>query len=128
MNKRFKDTTVTAAGACETTRVLNIQPDSPYNGTVTGRYRNKLFWEVQQVYHVSGFFRGYGYTANSDMIRVHMVMLAAMMSPEYTQSGMLACNTVLASILPSADSPPIINILKITNYSNDLGSYAGMPR
>lgn len=70
IKKRFGNTMVTAAGAYQTTKGFNIQPDSPYSGdSDRDGYRNKLFWGgLQHKFNdnFSGFFRGYGYTANSD--------------------------------------------------------------
>ncbi|QLR79577.1 TonB-dependent vitamin B12 receptor BtuB [Citrobacter freundii] len=70
INKRFGDTMVTAAGAYQTTKGFNIQPDSSYSGdSDRDGYRNKMFWGgVQHKFddNFSGFFRGYGYTSNTD--------------------------------------------------------------
>ncbi|MCY0261287.1 vitamin B12/cobalamin outer membrane transporter, partial [Klebsiella pneumoniae] len=70
INKRFGDTVVTAAGAYQTTKGFNVQPNSPYSGdSDRDGYRNKLFLGgVQHKFddNFSGFFRGYGYTANTD--------------------------------------------------------------
>lgn len=70
INQRFGDTMVTAAGAYQTTKGFNVQPDSTYaDDSDRDGYRNKLFWVgVQHKFNdsVSGFFRGYGYTSNTD--------------------------------------------------------------
>ena len=70
INQRFGDTMVTAAGAYQTTKGFNVQPDSTYaDDSDRDGYRNKLFWGgVQHKFNnsVSGFFRGYGYTSNTD--------------------------------------------------------------
>ncbi|MCI1034622.1 TonB-dependent vitamin B12 receptor BtuB [Raoultella terrigena] len=69
-NHRFGDTVVTAAGAYQTTKGFNVQPDSTYSDdSDRDGYRNKLFWGgVQHKFNnnFSGFFRGYGYSANAD--------------------------------------------------------------
>lgn len=70
INQRFGDTMVTAAGAYQTTKGFNVQPDSTYSDdSDRDGYRNKLFWGgVQHKFNdsVSGFFRGYGYSSNTD--------------------------------------------------------------
>ncbi|AUV03250.1 TonB-dependent vitamin B12 receptor BtuB [Phytobacter ursingii] len=70
INQRFGDTMVTAAGAYQTTKGFNVQPDSAYaDDSDRDGYRNKLFWGgVQHKFNdsVSGFFRGYGYSSNTD--------------------------------------------------------------
>ncbi|EBY3146058.1 TonB-dependent vitamin B12 receptor BtuB [Salmonella enterica subsp. enterica serovar Morehead] len=128
MNKRFGDTIVTAAGAYETTRGFNIQPDSPYNGdSDRDGYRNKLFWGgVQHKFNdnVSGFFRGYGYTANSDYDQGSYGYVGGNDEAQnYTQSwdaGLQYSSGIYSSQL-------ITNYqhIKDYNYSNDLGRYAG---
>ncbi|EAX3725953.1 TonB-dependent vitamin B12 receptor BtuB [Salmonella enterica] len=128
MNKRFGDTIVTAAGAYETTRGFNIQPDSPYNGdSDRDGYRNKLFWgDVQHKFNdnVSGFFRGYGYTANSDYDQGSYGYVGGNDEAQnYTQSwdaGLQYSSGIYSSQL-------IANYqhIKDYNYSNDLGRYAG---
>lgn len=69
-NHRFGDTVVTAAGAYQTTKGFNVQPDSTYSDdSDRDGYRNKLFWGgVQHKFNnnFSGFFRGYGYSSNAD--------------------------------------------------------------
>lgn len=128
MNKRFGDTIVTAAGAYETTRGFNIQPDSPYNGdSDRDGYRNKLFWGgVQHKFNDndSGFFRGYGYTANSDYDQGSYGYVGGNDEAQnYTQSwdaGLQYSSGIYSSQL-------IANYqhIKDYNYSNDLGRYAG---
>ncbi|ECG1336451.1 TonB-dependent vitamin B12 receptor BtuB [Salmonella enterica subsp. indica] len=128
MNKRFGDTIVTAAGAYETTRGFNIQPDSPYSGDRDrDGYRNKLFWgSVQHKFNdnVSGFFRGYGYTANSDYDQGSYGYVGGNDEAQnYTQSwdaGLQYSSGIYSSQL-------IANYqhIKDYNYSNDLGRYAG---
>ncbi|EAB2315484.1 TonB-dependent vitamin B12 receptor BtuB [Salmonella enterica subsp. enterica] len=128
MNKRFGDTIVTAAGAYETTRGFNIQPDSPYNGdSDRDGYRNKLFWGgVQHKFNdnVSGFFRGYGYTANSDYDQGSYGYVGGNDEAQnYTQSwdaGLQYSSGIYSSQL-------IANYqhIKDYNYSIDLGRYAG---
>ncbi|HAK8393015.1 TPA: TonB-dependent vitamin B12 receptor BtuB [Salmonella enterica] len=128
MNKRFGDTIVTAAGAYETTRGFIIQPDSPYNGdSDRDGYRNKLFWGgVQHKFNdnVSGFFRGYGYTANSDYDQGSYGYVGGNDEAQnYTQSwdaGLQYSSGIYSSQL-------IANYqhIKDYNYSNDLGRYAG---
>ncbi|WP_142444983.1 TonB-dependent vitamin B12 receptor BtuB [Klebsiella pasteurii] len=70
INKRFGGTIVTAAGAYQTTKGFNVQPDSTYSDdSDRDGYRNKLFWGgVQHKFNdsFSGFFRGYGYSSNTD--------------------------------------------------------------
>lgn len=70
VNKRFGDTMVMASGAYQTTKGFNIQPDSSYSGdSDRDGYRNKMFWGgVQHKFddNFSGFFRGYGYSSNTD--------------------------------------------------------------
>ncbi len=72
-NKRFGDTLVTAAGAYQTTKGFNVQPNSSYSGdSDRDGYRNKMLWGgVQHQFddNFSGFFRGYGYSANADYDR-----------------------------------------------------------
>ncbi|EOX8447323.1 TonB-dependent vitamin B12 receptor BtuB [Salmonella enterica] len=128
MNKQFGDTIVTAAGAYETTRGFNIQPDSPYSGDRDrDGYRNKLFWgSVQHKFNdnVSGFFRGYGYTANSDYDQGSYGYVGGNDEAQnYTQSwdaGLQYSSGIYSSQL-------IANYqhIKDYNYSNDLGRYAG---
>lgn len=128
INKRFGDTIVTAAGAYETTRGFNIQPDSPYRGdSDRDGYRNKLFWGgVQHKFNdnVSGFFRGYGYTANSDYDQGSSGYVGGNDEAQnYTQSwdtGLQYSSGIYSSQL-------IANYqhLKDYNYSNELGRYAG---
>ncbi|HDC1420471.1 TPA: TonB-dependent vitamin B12 receptor BtuB [Salmonella enterica] len=128
MNKRFGDTIVTAAGAYETTRGFNIQPDSPYSGdSDRDGYCNKLFWGgVQHKFNdnVSGFFRGYGYTANSDYDQGSYGYVGGNDEAQnYTQSwdaGLQYSSGIYSSQL-------IANYqhIKDYNYSNDLGRYAG---
>ena len=128
INKRFGDTIVTAAGAYETTRGFNIQPDSPYRGdSDRDGYRNKLFWGgVQHKFNdnVSGFFRGYGYTANSDYDQGSYGYVGDNDEAQnYTQSwdtGLQYSSGIYSSQL-------IANYqhLKDYNYSNELGRYAG---
>lgn len=128
MNKRFGDTIVTAAGAYEATRGFNIQPDSPYSGdSDRDGYRNKLFWGgVQHKFNdnVSGFFRGYGYTANSDYDQGSYGYVGGNDEAQnYTQSwdaGLQYSSGIYSSQL-------IANYqhIKDYNYSNDLGRYAG---
>ncbi|EOQ44935.1 TPA: TonB-dependent vitamin B12 receptor BtuB [Citrobacter braakii] len=128
INKRFGDTIVTAAGAYETTRGFNIQPDSPYRGdSDRDGYRNKLFWGgVQHKFNdnVSGFFRGYGYTANSDYDQGSYGYVGGNDEAQnYTQSwdsGLQYSSGIYSSQL-------IANYqhLKDYNYSNELGRYAG---
>ncbi|WP_259053102.1 TonB-dependent vitamin B12 receptor BtuB [Klebsiella sp. BIGb0407] len=70
INKRFGDTVVTGSGAYQTTKGFNVQPDSLYSGD-DGRdgYHSKAFWgAVQHKFdeHLSGFFRGYGYSSNAE--------------------------------------------------------------
>ncbi len=44
-NKRFGDTLVTAAGAYQTTKGFNVQPNSSYSGdSDRDGYRNKMLW------------------------------------------------------------------------------------
>ncbi|EBS8366112.1 TonB-dependent vitamin B12 receptor BtuB [Salmonella enterica subsp. diarizonae serovar 50:z:-] len=128
MNKRFGDTIVTAAGAYETTRGFNIQPDSPYNGdSDRDGYRNKLFWGgVQHKFNdnVSGFFRGYGYTANSDYDQGSYGYVGGNDEAQnYTQSwdaGLQYSSGIYSSQLIAN-----YQYIKDYNYSNDLGRYAG---
>ncbi|ELN4158087.1 TonB-dependent vitamin B12 receptor BtuB [Citrobacter braakii] len=128
INKRFGDTIVTAAGAYETTRGFNIQPDSPYRGdSDRDGYRNKLFWGgVQHKFNdnVSGFFRGYGYTANSDYDQGSSGYVGGNDEAQnYTQSW----DTGLQYSSGIYSSQMIANYqhLKDYNYSNELGRYAG---
>lgn len=127
VNKRFGDTMVTAAGAYQTTKGFNIQPDSPYSGdSDRDGYRNKLFWGgVQHKFsdNVSGFFRGYGYTANSDYDQGSWGNPGGNDEAQnYTQSwdsGLRYSSGIYSSQL-------IANYqhLKDYNYSNELGRYA----
>ncbi|XTZ38568.1 TonB-dependent vitamin B12 receptor BtuB [Salmonella enterica] len=70
LRQRFGDTLVTAAGAYQTTKGFNVQPDSTYAGdSDRDGYRSKQFWgglEHQFNEQLAGFFRGYGYTSNAD--------------------------------------------------------------
>ncbi|ENV0703945.1 TonB-dependent vitamin B12 receptor BtuB [Salmonella enterica] len=128
MNKRFGDTIVTAAGAYETTRGFNIQPDSPYNGdSDRDGYRNKLFWGgVQHKFNdnVSGFFRGYGYTANSDYDQGSYGYVGGNDEAQnYTQSW--DAGLQYSSVIYSSQLIANYQHIKDYNYSNDLGRYAG---
>ncbi|EKO0791433.1 TonB-dependent vitamin B12 receptor BtuB [Salmonella enterica] len=128
MNKRFGDTIVTAAGAYETTRGFNIQPDSPYNGdSDRDGYRNKLFWGgVQHKFNdnVSGFFRGYGYTANSDYDQGSYGYVGGNDEAQnYTQSW--DAGLQYSSCIYSSQLIANYQHIKDYNYSNDLGRYAG---
>ncbi|MBJ4230069.1 vitamin B12/cobalamin outer membrane transporter, partial [Salmonella enterica subsp. enterica serovar Weltevreden] len=110
------------------TRGFNIQPDSPYNGdSDRDGYRNKLFWAgVQHKFNdnVSGFFRGYGYTANSEYDQGSYGYVGGNDEAQnYTQSwdaGLQYSSGIYSSQL-------IANYqhIKDYNYSNDLGRYAG---
>ena len=70
LHHRFGDTVVTAAGAYQSTKGFNVQPDSPYAGdSDRDGYRSKQFWggiEHRFNDNFAGFFRGYGYTDNAD--------------------------------------------------------------
>lgn len=70
LRQRFGDTVTTAAGAYQTTKGFNSQPDSTwdYDGDRDG-FRNKTFFgSLQHTFSdsVNGFFRGYGYANNVD--------------------------------------------------------------
>ncbi len=129
INKRFGDTMVTAAGAYQTTKGFNIVPDSPYSGdSDRDGYRNKLFWgAVQHKFDdsFSGFFRGYGYTANTDYDQntVHGSSVGNDETQNYNQSW----DTGLRYNSGIYSSQLIANYqhLKDYNYSNQLGRYAG---
>lgn len=129
INKRFGDTVVTAAGAYQTTKGFNIVPDSPYSGdSDRDGYRNKLFWgAVQHKFDdsFSGFFRGYGYTANTDYDQntVHGSSAGNDETQNYNQSW----DTGLRYNSGIYSSQLIANYqhLKDYNYSNQLGRYAG---
>ncbi|MCX9004077.1 TonB-dependent vitamin B12 receptor BtuB [Citrobacter portucalensis] len=129
VNKRFGDTMVTAAGAYQTTKGFNIVPDSPYSGdSDRDGYRNKLFWgAVQHKFDdsFSGFFRGYGYTANTDYDQntVHGSSAGNDETQNYNQSW----DTGLRYNSGIYSSQLIANYqhLKDYNYSNQLGRYAG---
>ncbi|MFU0923595.1 TonB-dependent vitamin B12 receptor BtuB [Kluyvera sichuanensis] len=128
INKRFGDTIVTAAGAYQTTKGFNVQPDSPYSGdSDRDGYRNKLFWGgVQHKFddNFSGFFRGYGYTANSDYDQGSYGYAGGNDEAQnYNQSW----DTGLRYNSGIYSSQLIANYqhLKDYNYSNDLGRYAG---
>lgn len=68
--QRFDDTVVTVAGAYQTTKGFNVQPNSGYSGDHDrDGYRNKLFWGgVEHKFNdnLNGYFRGYGYASNAD--------------------------------------------------------------
>lgn len=70
LRQRFGETVVTAAGAYQTTKGFNVQPNSPYAGDRDrDGYRSKQFWGgVEHKFNdnLAGFFRGYGYTSNAD--------------------------------------------------------------
>ncbi|MBJ3593750.1 TonB-dependent vitamin B12 receptor BtuB [Salmonella enterica subsp. enterica serovar Saintpaul] len=129
INKRFGDTMVTAAGAYQTTKGFNIQPDSPYSGdSDRDGYRNKLFWGgVQHKFNdnFSGFFRGYGYTANSDYDQGSMYGSAS--GNEEAQNYNQSWDTGLRYNSGIYSSQLIVNYqrLKYYNYTNNLGRYAG---
>lgn len=129
INKRFGDTVVTAAGAYQTTKGFNIQPDSPYSGdSDRDGYRNKLFWGgVQHKFNdnFSGFFRGYGYTANSDYDQGSMYGSAS--GNEEAQNYNQSWDTGLRYNSGIYSSQLIANYqrLKDYNYTNNLGRYAG---
>lgn len=70
LRQKVGDTVFTAAGAYQTTNGFNVQPGSSYSGdTDRDGYRNKLFWggiEHKFNDNFAGFFRGYGYSSNTD--------------------------------------------------------------
>lgn len=128
INKRFGDTMVTAAGAYQTTKGFNIQPDSPYSGdSDRDGYRNKLFWGgLQHKFNdnFSGFFRGYGYTANSDYDQGSYGYAGGNDEAQnYTQSWDSGLR--YSSGIYSAQLIANYQHLKDYNYSNQLGRYAG---
>lgn len=128
VNKRFGDTVVTAAGAYQTTNGFNVQPNSPYSGdSDRDGYRNKLFLGgVQHKFddNFSGFFRGYGYTANSDYDQGSYGYAGG---NDESQSYNQSWDTGLRYSSGIYSSQLIANYqrLKNYNYSNDLGRYAG---
>lgn len=128
VNKRFGDTVVTAAGAYQTTNGFNVQPNSPYSGdSDRDGYRNKLFLGgVQHKFddNFSGFFRGYGYTANSDYDQGSYGYAGG---NDESQSYNQSWDTGLRYNSGIYSSQLIANYqrLKNYNYSNDLGRYAG---
>ena len=128
VNKRFGDTVVTAAGAYQTTNGFNVQPNSPYRGdSDRDGYRNKLFLGgVQHKFddNFSGFFRGYGYTANSDYDQGSYGYAGG---NDESQSYNQSWDTGLRYNSGIYSSQLIANYqrLKNYNYSNDLGRYAG---
>lgn len=127
INKRFGDTVVTAAGAYQTTKGFNVQPNSPYSGdSDRDGYRNKLFLGgVQHKFddNFSGFFRGYGYTANTDYDQGSYGYVGGNDERQnYTQSwdtGLRYSSGIYSSQL-------IANYQRIKdyNYSSDAGRYA----
>ncbi|MBY6258802.1 TonB-dependent vitamin B12 receptor BtuB [Phytobacter diazotrophicus] len=128
INQRFGDTMITAAGAYQTTKGFNVQPDSTYaDDSDRDGYRNKLFWGgVQHKFNdsVSGFFRGYGYTANSDYDQGGYGYAGGNDEAQnYNQSW----DTGLRYNSGIYSSQLIANYqhLKSYNYSNELGRYAG---
>ncbi|QLR74926.1 TonB-dependent vitamin B12 receptor BtuB [Citrobacter freundii] len=129
VNKRFGDTMVTAAGAYLTTKGFNIQPDSPYSGdSDRDGYRNKMFWGgVQHKFddNLSGFFRSYGYTANSDYDQASMY--GSPSGNEEAQNYNQSWDTGLHYNSGIYSSQLIANYqhLKYYNYTNNLGRYAG---
>lgn len=70
LRQRFGDTVATVAGSYEMTKGFNVLPDSPYSGdSDRDGYRSKSFWgglEHKFNDEFDGFFRGYGYTNNTD--------------------------------------------------------------
>ena len=128
VNKRFGDTVVTAAGAYQTTKGFNVQPDSTYAGdSDRDGYRNKMFLGgVQHKFddNFSGFFRGYGYTANSDYDQGGYGSAGGNDEAQnYNQSwdtGLRYNSGIYSSQLVAN-----YQYLKSYNYSNDLGRYAG---
>ncbi|EGO8361707.1 TonB-dependent vitamin B12 receptor BtuB [Escherichia coli] len=128
VNKRFGDTVVTAAGAYQTTNGFNVQPNSSYSGdSDRDGYRNKLFLGgVQHQFddNFSGFFRGYGYTANSDYDQGAYGYAGG---NDETQSYNQSWDTGLRYSSGIYSTQLIANYqrLKNYNYSNDLGRYAG---
>ncbi len=128
VNKRFGDTVVTVAGAYQTTNGFNVQPNSPYSGdSDRDGYRNKLFLGgVQHKFddNFSGFFRGYGYTANSDYDQGSYGYAGG---NDESQSYNQSWDTGLRYNSGIYSSQLIANYqrLKNYNYSNDLGRYAG---
>lgn len=128
VNKRFGDTLLTAAGAYQTTKGFNVQPDSPYRDDQDrDGYRNKLFWGgVQHKFdnNFSGFFRGYGYTANNDYDQGSYGYAGGNDEAQnYTQSwdtGLRYSSGIYSSQLLAN-----YQHLKNYNYSSDLGRYAG---
>lgn len=129
VNKRFGDTMVTAAGAYQTAKGFNVKPDSPYSGdSDRDGYRNKLFWgAVQHKFDesFSGFFRGYGYTANNDYDQDTMYGSPA--GNDESQNYNQSWDTGLRYNSGIYSSQLIANYqhLKNYNYSSNLGRYAG---
>ena len=129
VNKRFGDTMITAAGAYQTTKGFNIVPDSAYSGdSDRDGYRNKLFWgAVQHKFdeNFSGFFRGYGYTANSDYDQ--NTMYGSPEGNDEAQNYNQSWDTGLRYNSGIYSSQLIANCqhLKDYNYTNNLGRYAG---
>ena len=129
VNKRFGDTMITAAGAYQTTKGFNIVPDSAYSGdSDRDGYRNKLFWgAVQHKFdeNFSGFFRGYGYTANSDYDQ--NTMYGSPEGNDEAQNYNQSWDTGLRYNSGIYSSQLIANYqhLKDYNYTNNLGRYAG---
>lgn len=90
INKRFGDTVVTAAGAYQTTKGFNIQPDSPYSGdSDRDGYRNKLFWGAVQ-HKFDNNFSGFSVATATPRIAIMTkgrgVIRAVMTKPRITTS------------------------------------------
>lgn len=126
-NKRFGDTLVTAAGAYQTTKGFNVQPNSSYSGdSDRDGYRNKMLWGgVQHQFddNFSGFFRGYGYSANADYDQGNWGYAGGNDEDQsYTQSW----DTGLHYHSGIYSSQLIANYQRIKdyNYSSDAGRYA----
>ncbi|MDX4589450.1 TonB-dependent vitamin B12 receptor BtuB [Klebsiella pneumoniae] len=126
-NKRFGDTLVTAAGAYQTTKGFNVQPNSSYSGdSDRDGYRNKMLWGgVQHQFddNFSGFFRGYGYSANADYDQGNWGYAGGNDEDQsYTQSW----DTGLHYHSGIYSSQLIANYqhIKDYNYSSDAGRYA----
>lgn len=90
INKRFGDTVVTAAGAYQTTKGFNVQPNSPYSGdSDRDGYRNKLFLAVCNISLTITSLVSSGAMVTQPIlttIRARMAMLAAMMKDRITRS------------------------------------------
>ncbi|MEB6381361.1 TonB-dependent vitamin B12 receptor BtuB [Leclercia adecarboxylata] len=125
--QRFEDTVITAAGAYQTTKGFNVQPNSSYSGdSDRDGYRNKLFWggiEHKFNENFDGYFRGYGYSSNADYDQGNWGYPGGSDEHQnYTQSWDTAMR--FHSGIYSSQLVANYQRIKDYNYSSETGRYA----